>query len=91
MISINKNFLGIIFMTLGMFCLSVNDVLVKGLNTSVDNLMVINMLGQTVNEFKDVAAQTLDNGLSISGLASGTYVVYFNTENTTKTKKIIID
>ena len=64
---------------------------VKGLNTSVDKLMVINMLGQTVNEFKDIAAQTLDNGLSISGLASGTYVVYFNTENTTKTKKIIID
>jgi len=34
MISLNKNIMGIIFMTLGMFCLSVNDVVVKGLNTS---------------------------------------------------------
>ena len=30
--NLNENILGIIFMTLGMFCLSVNDVLVKGLN-----------------------------------------------------------
>jgi len=34
MISLNNNIMGIIFMTLGMFCLSVNDVVVKGLNTS---------------------------------------------------------
>ena len=32
MINLNKNIMGIIFMTLGMFCLSVNDVSVKGLN-----------------------------------------------------------
>ena len=30
--SINKNILGIILMTLGMLCLSINDVVVKGLN-----------------------------------------------------------
>ena len=34
MIGLNKNIMGIIFMILGMFCLSVNDVVVKGLNTS---------------------------------------------------------
>ena len=34
MISLNNNIMGIIFMTLGMFCLSVNDVVVKGLNYS---------------------------------------------------------
>ena len=34
MINLNKNIMGIIFMTLGMFCLSVNDVSVKGLNIS---------------------------------------------------------
>lgn len=34
MISSNKNIMGIIFMTLSMFCLSVNDVVVKGLNFS---------------------------------------------------------
>jgi drug/metabolite transporter (DMT)-like permease len=34
MISLNKNIMGIIFMTLGVFCLSVNDVVVKGLNIS---------------------------------------------------------
>ena len=32
MINLNKNIMGIVFMTLGMFCLSVNDVSVKGLN-----------------------------------------------------------
>ena len=32
MTNLNKNIMGIIFMTLGMFCLSVNDVSVKGLN-----------------------------------------------------------
>jgi len=34
MINLNKNIMGIIFMILGMFCLSVNDVSVKGLNIS---------------------------------------------------------
>ena len=34
MIGLNKNIMGIIFMILGMFCLSVNDVVVKGLNIS---------------------------------------------------------
>ena len=29
---INYNILGIIFMTIGMLCLSINDVIVKGLN-----------------------------------------------------------
>ena len=34
MIGLNKNIMGIIFMILGMFCLSVNDVVVKGLTIS---------------------------------------------------------
>ena len=34
MVSLNNNIMGIIFMTLGMFCLSVNDVVVLGLNIS---------------------------------------------------------
>ena len=68
-----------------------DKLFVKGLQTDADNLQVINMLGQTVQEYKDVSAQVLDNGLNISNLASGTYIVYLKIDNTTKTKKIIIN
>lgn len=68
-----------------------DKLFIKGLNASVDQLMLINMLGQTVNQFSELAVQTLENGLPITGLSSGTYIVYFKSENTIKTKKIIIE
>ncbi|OUR98225.1 hypothetical protein A9Q86_14320 [Flavobacteriales bacterium 33_180_T64] len=64
---------------------------VKNLNTSVTRLVLINTLGQTVQEYMDVSAQTLENGLEISNLSSGIYVVYFKTGSAIQTKKIIID
>ena len=61
-----------------------------GLSTSVDKLLLINMLGQTTREFADLSAQELNNGFALSNLSSGTYIVYFKTETDTVIKKIII-
>jgi len=68
-----------------------NKLFVKGLQTDAKQLIVINILGQTVQEFKDLNPQNLENGLQISNLSSGTYVVYLKTEGSIKTKKIIIN
>ena len=68
-----------------------DKLFIKGLNNDVDKLMLINMLGQTVAEYKSLNPQNLDNGLNITNVATGTYVVYFTTGTTTKSKKIIID
>ena len=68
-----------------------NKLFVKGLQSDAKQVMVINMLGQTVQDFTQVQAQTLDNGLQISNLATGTYVVYLKTDTSVKTKKIIIN
>ncbi|MFC4723095.1 LamG-like jellyroll fold domain-containing protein [Geojedonia litorea] len=64
---------------------------VKGLDSNVDKLYVINMQGQNVREFFDLQPETLSRGLPISGLSTGVYIVYFKSDNATKTKKIIID
>ncbi|MEM5563605.1 LamG-like jellyroll fold domain-containing protein [Psychroserpens sp. AS72] len=66
-----------------------NKLYVKGLQKNVQHVQIINMLGQTVQEFKDVDYQDLNNGLQLSKLSSGTYVAYFKTENGIKTKKIL--
>ena len=68
-----------------------NKLFVKGLQTDVKQVMVINMLGQTIQEFNQVEAQTLNNGLEVSNLTTGAYVVYLKTDATVKTKKIIIN
>ncbi|RIA08393.1 putative secreted protein (Por secretion system target) [Flavobacteriaceae bacterium MAR_2010_72] len=64
---------------------------VKGLDSNVDNLYIINMQGQNAKEFFDLQPETLSKGLSISGLSTGVYIVYFKSGNATKTKKILID
>ena len=64
---------------------------VKGLESDVDQLMLINILGQTIREYTSVTASDLDNGLEISNVSTGTYVVYFRIEGRTETKKIIIN
>ncbi|MDG5490469.1 LamG-like jellyroll fold domain-containing protein [Psychroserpens sp. SPM9] len=68
-----------------------DKLFVKGLQTNAEQLMVINILGQTVREFADVSAQRLDNGLEVSNLSTGTYVIYIKTATTIKTKKVIIN
>ena len=50
------------------------------------------MLGQTVLEFNDVSQEELRNGLSLSNLSTGPYVVYLRTDaNEVLTKKIIVN
>ncbi|OUR91610.1 hypothetical protein A9Q87_09900 [Flavobacteriales bacterium 34_180_T64] len=68
-----------------------NTLFVKNLNTSVDRLMLINMLGQTVQEFNEISADVLHNGMPISNLSTGTYIAYFKMGSVTKTKKILVD
>ncbi len=64
----------------------------KKLNTSVSRIAVVNMLGQTTLEFNNVSQEELNNGLSVSNLASGAYVVYLRTDtNRVITKKIIVN
>ncbi|MEH6534859.1 MAG: LamG-like jellyroll fold domain-containing protein [Psychroserpens sp.] len=68
-----------------------DKLFVKGLQTDVKQLMVINILGQSVREYTSVSSQDLENGLEISNLSTGTYVVYLKTANVVKTKKILIN
>ena len=71
------------------FSSDTNKLFVKDLLTDVKQVLVINMLGQTVREFNHLSAQTLDRGLELNDLTSGAYVVYIKTDLTVKTKKII--
>jgi hypothetical protein len=64
---------------------------VKNLQTDVDQMLLLNVLGQSILEFTNVHAQDLENGFEISNVGSGTYIVYLKTKSMTKTKKIIIN
>ena len=65
---------------------------VKGLNTEVSKLTLINMLGQAAYTKTNVSSNTLENGLPINELATGIYIVSIKTEdNQTIDKKIVID
>ncbi|MFD2543116.1 LamG-like jellyroll fold domain-containing protein [Lacinutrix gracilariae] len=64
---------------------------VRGLNTTVSNLQLINMLGQTVYAKTGVSNTTLENGLPIHTLATGIYIVSIKTEDhQTIEKKIVV-
>ena len=65
---------------------------VKGLERQVKQLNITNMLGQTIKTFINLDNQTLENGINISGLSSGTYIVNILTDNNlTIDKKAIIN
>jgi len=68
-----------------------DKLFVKGLQSDVDQIILLNILGQSIKEFKSVKAQDLENGLEVSNLSSGTYVVYLKMNSGVKTKKIIIN
>lgn len=53
--------------------------------------MLINILGQTVQEFSNLDTIELENGLDIMNVSTGTYVVYLQHNNQVTTKKIIIN
>lgn len=51
-----------------------------------------NLLGQSVKTFNIVDSNTLENGLSITGVSTGIYIVTLTTEDNIKhIKKIILD
>ena len=69
-----------------------HKLIAKKLNASVSRIALVNMLGQTVLEFNDMSQEELRNGLSLSNLSTGPYVVYLRTDaNEVLTKKIIVN
>ena len=64
----------------------------KKLNTSAVRVAFVNMLGQDVLELNNVSQEALENGLRISNLSSGAYVVYLRTGvDEVLSKKIIVN
>ncbi|MDG5490470.1 LamG-like jellyroll fold domain-containing protein [Psychroserpens sp. SPM9] len=76
--------------TLIYFNNSTKTLFAKGLQANVQELVIVNMLGQTVRDFKELSAQDLEQGLELKGLNLGAYVVCLKTNQAVKTKKIII-
>ncbi len=65
---------------------------VKGLATQANKLSLTNMLGQNIRNYGNLSSQTLDNGLDVSSLSSGVYIVSLtNDSNQTIDKKVIIE
>ncbi|QXP60387.1 LamG-like jellyroll fold domain-containing protein [Olleya sp. HaHaR_3_96] len=64
---------------------------VKGLNVTVKGLKLYNTLGQQVYSSASVTNQQLENGLNLTNLSTGLYVVSITMENNqTLEKKIIL-
>lgn len=65
---------------------------IKGLKNNVKQLVLYNTLGQNIFNKQGLSAQTLANGISISNLSTGLYIVSIKTENNILIdKKIIIE
>ncbi len=65
---------------------------VKGLTTQTKLLSISNMLGQNVRTYNNIDNQTLENGLDVSSLSSGVYLVNVRAENGTQlSRKVILD
>jgi hypothetical protein len=65
---------------------------VKQLTDQAKELSISNMLGQRIKYINSVNNQTLENGIDISGLSSGIYIISIKTENDLSIdKKVIIN
>ena len=75
------------------FINSTEDVLyVKGLETNAKFLTISNMIGQQIKAYGNLDSDTLENGLDVSDLSSGVYIVkVINEFNQSIDKKVIID
>ncbi len=67
-----------------------SKLIAKGFDSGVDRLMLINILGQTIQEYGRLDYNALANGVDIMKVSAGTYVVYLQHDNQVTTKKIII-
>jgi hypothetical protein len=69
-----------------------DKIYVKQLTGQAEELYILNLLGQKVKIFNSVTNQTLENGVDVSELSSGIYIVRIHTENDqTIDKKVIIN
>ncbi len=65
---------------------------VRDLFEKVSQLSLINMLGQTAISYSKINNQTLENGINISDLSPGVYIVHIETyNNLSRDKKVIIN
>ena len=70
---------------------SENILYVKGLKDDIKRLTVVNILGQEVNVYNDLSINTIENGLKLSELSSGVYIVNIEQDNGLRlSKKITI-
>ncbi len=58
-----------------------NTLFAKKISSPVSRLEIISMTGQTVLELTNVSQSTLNNGLQLSNMTTGTYIVYLRTED----------
>ncbi len=69
-----------------------HTIFVKKLNGEVKRFELINTLGQSVMALNNVPRETLNNGLRLPNVSTGTYIAWFRTDsNQVITKKIIIN
>ena len=65
---------------------------VKQLDDQVKQLSITNLLGQTIKTYNNINNQTLENGINISDLNRGVYIVRVKTEkNQAINKQLIVD
>jgi hypothetical protein len=65
---------------------------VRNLHIDANQVSIINLLGQTVSSHKGINNQTLENGIDISALNSGIYLVSILTDNNNSiVKKVIVN
>ncbi len=67
-----------------------NKLFVKHLDQTPTNLVLTNMLGQTVKTFAITDIVTLENGLYVGDLGSGVYLVNLTLENNMRLSKKVI-
>ncbi|WP_452222781.1 T9SS type A sorting domain-containing protein, partial [Lacinutrix chionoecetis] len=71
---------------------SQETLVVKGLKSDAKQVTLYNTLGQSIFTKQNIKSDALDNGISISNLSTGLYIVSVKTmDNQSIDKKIIID
>ncbi len=65
---------------------------INGLVSGAKSVSIINMLGQTISQYHNLDQQELSNGIDISKVSTGTYIVKVeNQNNQWITKKVIVN
>ena len=68
-----------------------NKFYAKQLNNKVKKMMLVNMYGQKILEYKNVSKSKLAEGISFKNVAANTYAIILQTDtNSILTKKIIV-